>query len=138
MKKIILSIFTIYAFTLTAFASKEGVVQLSDFSIQSKGIGDSGPIIIFGKKNTNNHFINFKISAFGNEYNLSGENLKKIPPKNYNGILLTYERGYKRLGGRVIYILLQFGFLSGVKEKVLLTVRENGNITIQKNYRKYH
>ena len=100
IKKIIFSIFVFVIMQSIVFASEEGVLKLSDFTIKSKGIGNSGLVIVTGTKNDRNEFIDLKINAFGKEYKISEKNLTKIPPVSYNGIQLSYEEGYKELGGK--------------------------------------
>ncbi len=79
MKKIILMCLISPLFLSDAFASREGVLELSAFSIESKGIGSSGPISISGKKNEKEEFVSLKVTAFGKEYEISNEDLKIIP-----------------------------------------------------------
>ncbi len=131
MIKIILIISIILFLTSHVFASQEGVLTLSDFTIQSKGIGESGPVKISGKQNDKNEFTELTIKAFGKVYNISKENLKKIPKKYYNGIQLSYEAGYKELGGKTIYIVFMSGFLSGIREKTLITITEQGSVKVE-------
>jgi len=131
MIKIILIIVIILFLTSDVFASQEGVLTLSEFTIQSKGIGESGPVIISGKQNDKNEFTELTIKAFGKVYKLSEEDLKKIPEKYYNGIQLSYEAGYKELGGKTLYIVLMSGFLSGIREKTLITITESDSVRVE-------
>lgn len=131
MEKIILLIVLMLLLTSNVFASQEGVLSLSSFSIESKGIGSSGPVSISGTKNDKNEFTLLTIKIFGKEYKISDEDLKKIPAKPYNGIQLSYEHGYKELGGRTIYIILQFGFTSGNRDRTLITVTESGTVKVE-------
>ena len=129
--KILLALLACFFLQAIAFSSQEGVLDLSDFTVKSKGIGSSGPVLITGARNEQNEFVSLKIEAFGKEYNISPEELKKIPKGFYNGIQLSYEHGYKELDGRTIYIILQMGFVSKTNSKVLITISENGNIKIE-------
>jgi hypothetical protein len=131
MKILILIAVIIILLTSCVFASQEGVLPLDTFTIKSEGIGESGPVVISGTMNNKNLFTGLTIKAFGKEFKISEENLKKIPEKPYNGIQLSYETGYKELGGKTVYIILQFGFTSGIKEKTLITVTEAGSVKIE-------
>jgi len=129
--KIMVVLLTVIFMQSISFASQEGVLNLSNFAIKSEGIGSSGTVQITGVANNEQAVISLKIEAFGKEYNLSQEELAKIPKGFYNGIQLSYEEGYKELGGKTIYIVLQMGFVSGIRNKVLITFAENGSIKIE-------
>ncbi|MCG2711414.1 MAG: hypothetical protein L6416_03710 [Candidatus Omnitrophica bacterium] len=131
MKKLILVILAIILLSSNVFASEEGVLKLSNFIIKSDGIGDSGAISVTGIKNQQNEFIDLKIAAFDKEYKILEEDLKKIPSASYNGIQLSYVEGYKEFGGKTIYIIFQRGFTSGINKKVLITLSENGSVSIK-------
>jgi len=45
---------------------------------------------------------------------------------------VSYDPGYKELGGKTIYLSLYVGFNSGTTERVLITLTENGKIEILK------
>jgi len=131
MIKIILVAAIMFLLTSSAFASQEGVLSLSSFTLQSEGIGESGPVSISGTTNDGNEFTALTVNVFGKEYKLSDEDLKKIPAKPYNGIQLSYEAGYKELGGKTLYIILQVGFTSGNRDRTLITITESGSIQVE-------
>jgi len=131
MIKIILLIGIMLLLTSNVFASQEGVLRLSSFTMQSEGIGESGPVSVSGTTNEENEFTELTVKVFGKEYKLSDEDLKKIPAKPYNGIQLSYEAGYKELGGKTLYIILQVGFTSGIKERTLIIITESGSIQVE-------
>lgn len=131
MKKALFLIISLMLFLPQAFASKEGVLRLDSITIKSEGIGESGPILITGKQNEQNKFTYLKIEAFGRTYEIAQEYLNKIPKFPYNGIQLSYEHGYKELGGKTIYIIFQMGFTSGTMRQVLLSLSENGEVKIE-------
>ena len=131
MKKIIFVFLILSLFVSNAYSSEEGVLSFSSFIFKSKGIGESGPVIVSGEKNNKNEIVFLNIEAFGKKYELTKKNLKSIPKLPYNGIQLSYEHGYKELGGKTIYISFQLGFNSGVKEKILIIITENGKIEIE-------
>jgi hypothetical protein len=114
----------------TSFASQEGIIALSNIAIQSKGIGSSGPIAITAKAGKNCTYSSFRISAFGKQYTLSKTERSKLN-RCYNGIMLSYERGYKILGGKTLYINLLFGFNSGIRHKTRVVFKANGKLRIE-------
>jgi hypothetical protein len=129
VKKIKYTIIFIFLIAVESFSSQEGVLSFSKISFESEGIGTSGPVSVLCKNNKNEiHYL--EVNAFGKKYILSQRDLKKISKLPYNGIQLSYEQGYKELGGKTVYIVLVFGFKSGTKEKIAITVVENGTIEI--------
>ena len=131
MKKTIFTLFILALFVGKAFASQEGVLSFSSFLFKSEGIGESGHVVVSGEKNNKNEIVSLDIEAFGKKYKIPEEKLKDIPKLPFNGIRLSYDGGYKELGGKTIYISFQVGFTSGVTEKVLITITENGKIEIE-------
>jgi len=99
-----------------ANASQEGVLSFSEFSIKSRGIGKSGTVEIIGTKNEKGTFSSITVSAFGKMYSFPEDILSQISAINQNGIQLTYEAGYRSLGGKTIYIQFQKGL--GFKSEV--------------------
>ena len=96
-----------------AHASKEGVLTWSSFSIDSPGIGSSGPVSISGKQDSTGA-TRITIKAFGRTYELGKAHLEKLKAMLINGMQLSYEEGYKELGGRTLYIQVSRGFTSVV------------------------
>ena len=131
MKKILFLAIGLIFLLSAAFASQEGALSLDTFTIKSRGIGESGPVLITGKQNEKNEFTSLIIKAFGRKYKLSQKELRKLPKIFYNGIQLSYEKGYKELGGKTIYVIFQMGFTSGVDQKVLISLSEDGTIKIE-------
>jgi len=131
MKKVLLSVLASFLICSSALASQEGVLALQDFKIETRGIGESGPVIVTGKQDEKNQVTALKVEAFGKAFELKAADLEKIPKFPYNGIQLSFETGYKELGGRTIYVNLQFGFTSGNKQRVLITIPENAAIKVE-------
>lgn len=129
MKKIVL-IFLVLLAMSPVFASKEGILTLSAFHLESDGIGASGKIVIDGQQNANNQISQLSIHAFDKTYVVSPENLNHLANMTVNGIQISYEQGYQTLGGRTIYIQFQKGFTSGIIKKIILVVTENGQISV--------
>ncbi len=116
----------------SALASKEGVLPLSEFKIQSQGIDDSGVVTVEGTKDPVGDYQKIVVRAFGKTIEISKELLGKIPSKNQNGIQLSYEQGWGAKGGRTIYIMFLFEFTSGVRENFIVAVKEKGEQSIVK------
>lgn len=131
MQKIVVSLIT-YLFLHAAAASQEGVLPFSEFHIKSDGIGESGVIVVNGKKDKNNNFVSLSIKAFGKTIAIPSVILKQIPSKRQNGIQLSYEAGYSNLGGKTVYLQFQVGFTTGVREIFIISTSENGNVKIIK------
>lgn len=129
MKKIFV-ILTILLLPSLVLASKEGVLALSSFAVESKGIGGSGSVKISGQKNQD-EITSLTIEVFGKEYKISDENLKKIPKASYNGLQISYEEGYKQLGGKTIYIIFQMGFTSGIRKQAQISLTENNTVKVE-------
>tara|TARA_B100000315_G_C14468731_1_gene537269 strand:- start:666 stop:1064 length:399 start_codon:yes stop_codon:yes gene_type:complete len=129
MKKILLIIVVLLSSTSFTSASEEGVLQFEEFHIKSKGIGRSGPVSVVGEKNLEGTYKNIVVHAFGKSKKVPATILRKIP-KYHNGIQLTYEAGYKELGGRSIYIQFQKGFIFGESEKFVFSIDESGNVKV--------
>ena len=113
-----------------AIASKEGVLPFSEFHIKSEGIGESGAIVVTGKKDKEDNFISLSVEAFGKIISIPPEILLEIPSKNQNGIQLSYEAGYRSLGGKTVYLQFQVGFTSGLQKVFIISASENGNVKI--------
>lgn len=118
------------ALAIPAHASKEGILALSSFRMESAGIGSSGKIVVEGQQNEKSQLVTLKISAFGKEYVVPKEKLTKLADLLSNGVRLSVEQGYRVLGGRTIYVQLQMGFTSFTKKEALITVFEDGKIEI--------
>ncbi|MDD5070663.1 MAG: hypothetical protein PHV17_08040 [Candidatus Omnitrophica bacterium] len=131
MRKVWFFIIFFGFFSLSVFASQEGALKLSSFVLESKGIGESGPVLVNGIVAESNNVTSLSIKAFGKDYEVVNDELAKIPKAFYNGIQLSYEKGYQSLNGRQIYIILQSGFISGVNKRVLISVSENGDISVR-------
>ena len=107
------------------FTSQEGVLAIASFQIESAGIGSSGPVSVQGRRNSKGEFESLSVTAFGKTFAVEKRLLEKIPA-GANGIQLTYEHGYPTLGGRTVYLTFLKGFASGTKDKVVLSINEQG------------
>ncbi|MEW5735147.1 MAG: hypothetical protein AB1921_09850 [Thermodesulfobacteriota bacterium] len=113
-----------------AYASKMGVLSFSRFAVESEGIGDSGKVSVQGVKDGEGRYREITITAFGKVFQVPESVLNQIPAKYQNGIETCYEAGYAETGGRTVYVMFFKGFTGDGEDKVLLSVSENGAITI--------
>ena len=107
-----------------AFASKEGVLVWSSFSIHSVGIGNSGPVDISGTY-AEAGLTKLVIKAFGKEYVLSAVQLQQVQGLYVNGMQLSYVNGYAEEGGRSIYLVLT-GLTGGTRAAKRITLDDRG------------
>ena len=105
--------------------SKEGILPILEFRLASNGIGSSGPVVVEGSINPEGEVASLSVQVFEKTYNIEGSVLKTIGISRINGIQISYEAGYRVLGGRTVYILFQKGFTSETKEKYVLAVSEH-------------
>ena len=134
MKKALFVIAILILTSTVSFASKEGILAFSSFNISSNGIGGSGPITVTGKQSNDSRIISLAIDAFGKKYEIDEKYLARCPKLSFNGIQLSYEAGYKELGGRTVYIQFQNGFKgSGTRGSFVLSLSEDGTVNIEKS-----
>lgn len=129
MRKLIVTIIAVLYLSV-AYASQEGLLPFSEFQIKSNGIGNSGSIIVNGRKNNEGEFISLSVIAFGQTISIPQSIMSKISSINQNGIQLTYEHGYEELCGKTIYLQFQVGFTSGMRQILIIAVSEDGNIKV--------
>ena len=118
-----------------ALASKEGVLRLDKFQFSSPGIGQSGPVVVSGEQDSN-QVVSLTVQAFGRTVSLSKDQLVKLRGGFINGAQISYEAGYRELGGRTIYVILSKGFTSGQQETQLVSVNEQGTVEVNDAVRK--
>lgn len=122
--------FLVICVTQSANGSQEGGLPLSNFRVESNGIGESGKIIIQGKQNEKDRVVELKITAFGKDYVVPSKELEGLAKLRPNGIRISYEPGYKKLGGKTLYIQFQVGWTSQTAQTALIKVLETGKIEI--------
>lgn len=125
MKSLILC--SLLFFSWSAFTSKEGVLSTSAFSMESNGIGDSGAVLVRGKRSHRGAFESVEIVAFGKTFKVPSVELAKIPPLS-NGIQLSYENGIRGFSGKTVYIAFIVGFVGNEREKFVLAVDHAGKV----------
>jgi hypothetical protein len=112
-----------------ALASQEGVLTFGTFRVESPGIGNSGVVTVAGRQGAQG-VESLRIEAFGKRFDLSRDQLQALQGSMLNGLQLSYEGGYKELGGRTLYIVFSKGFTSGVVSQRLVTVTEDGAVKV--------
>jgi hypothetical protein len=112
-----------------AIASKEGLLSLNAFALESPGIGQSGPVKVAGAQSDRGITL-LRIEAFGKTFNIGPDQLRQLRGFNANGVQITYEGGYGDLGGRTIYVIFSRGFTSGVVLQRYVSVTETGSVTV--------
>jgi hypothetical protein len=113
------------------YGSQEGMLRWSSFSIDSEGIGSSGPVTVSGKQDQTG-ITSMTIKAFSRTYELGKEQLDLLKSMRVNGMQLSFEGGYKNLGGRTLYIQLSSGFfVSGIKARRVVVINERGDVLVQ-------
>jgi hypothetical protein len=130
--KSLIAVIALASFVSSAQASKEGILPLSNFRIESDGIGNSGKVIVEGKQGKDDRLLSLKVTAFGKEYVIPKNQLAELKGVAANGVLLSYEGGYRQTGGRTIYVQLQMGFTSSTRTRALITLTEDGTIQIER------
>jgi hypothetical protein len=129
IEKTVLFFFCVLLCTTSLYASQEGVIPFDTFKVESRGIGESGPVVVSGRQNEHG-FESLEVIAFGKTFQITQAQLKELQDGLMNGLQLSYEYGYKNLGGRTLYLRFSKGFTSGIAKANLITINESGTIII--------
>jgi hypothetical protein len=113
-----------------AAASSEGILILGKFRVESEGIGESGRVVVSGTQGYDGPE-SVRVDAFGKSYSLRPAHIRRLRGLTANGISLSYERGYRELGGRTVYILFSKAFTSGTVSAKYVSVAERGDIDVE-------
>jgi hypothetical protein len=124
MKTVIRTLVFIFLIISCCYASQEGIIQANEISFHSNGIQNSGPIHVQMNSGKSGAITSFSIFAFGKPYSLTNAELSKIPKNLYNGLNVTYERGYLDLGGQTLYIVLSSRFSGATRFETIITFTE--------------
>lgn len=119
----------------TVVASEEGVLRLNTFQVTSPDEGQFGSVVVSGELDTK-QFVSLKVKAFGRTVSLSKDQLAKLRGGSINGVQISAEVGYSKVGGRTIYVVLSTGFTTGLHETQLLSVNEQGTVKVNDVVRK--
>ncbi len=111
-------------------ASQEGILPIGALHVTSPGIGESGPVEVTATRGSDG-FSSLAIQAFGRTIKLTAVQLAALHGQFVNGVQLSYEAGYKELGGRTVYIVLSKGFTSGTQETQRISVNEQGTVAVE-------
>ena len=113
-----------------ARASQEQVLPLATFSFESAGAGGSGPVSVMGTQDASG-VRSLSIRAFGREFELKKAELAALKSiAQFNGIQVSYERGYDYLNGRCLYLVMWSGSLRHSWPGKLLVVKELGGVSV--------
>ena len=115
-------------------ASVEGILALEKFTVESSGIGKSGPVTVTGTQN-NLGITALNVLAFGKSISVSSQDLEKLKGLTANGLQISYEEGYKNTGGKTVYVSFIKGFTSGEKKRVSVSITENGVFSVVRQNR---
>ncbi|MYM41901.1 hypothetical protein [Duganella qianjiadongensis] len=115
-----------------AWASKEGLLVWSNFTIHSLGIGASGAVQISGSQSADG-ITSLKVNAFGREIALNAAQLYQLRGILMNGMQLSYADGTGRAADKTLSIVLTKGFASGVAQKKFIEIDGHGNVMIIEN-----
>ena len=125
----------VLAFTLArpANASKEGGLSLYNVVLDSPGMLGSGPIHVEMKR-TDDGIGELAVSAFGRNEMAPPELLESINEKDgISGVMLSWEQGYKVMGGQTVYILLTEGASWGNVVVAIIKFSEDGKFGVVEN-----
>lgn len=112
-----------------AQASQEGLLPLTTFQFQSTGNGDTGSVSVWGSVGDRG-LSELNVSAFGKHFTLNSEQLKMLRGLDVNGCQLSFEHGYKEVGGRTLYVKLTKGFTSGIDRAATVVIQEDGSVAV--------
>ncbi|MDK9712677.1 MAG: hypothetical protein OEL86_01000 [Sulfuritalea sp.] len=113
-------------------ASQEGALLVSEFAVSSPGIGSSGPVRVSGTQRSEG-IVSLRVQAFGREYVLPAALVAELQGFHANGLLFSYESGYKETGGRTVYLGFVRGFTTGVQASKHVSVSESGEFKLLKS-----
>lgn len=119
------------AMPVSTMASQEGILAMGELRVTSPGIDDSGQIVVTATRGPEG-FSALEVQAFGRVTRLTEGQLARLQGEFVNGVQLSYEAGYKELGGRTVYIVLSKVFTSGLRETQTLSVNEQGTVTVDR------
>ncbi len=121
--------FILLTLSTAASASQEGILTLDKLLVESAGIGESGAVKVIGSQTPSGVTA---LSIEGRSMRLTPQ-LMALDGGQYNSIQLSYEGGYKELGGRTIYIKLSKAFTSGQVASAFVVVTEDGKVSVTKS-----
>lgn len=71
------------------------------------------------------------VQAFNQTKCLTKEQLAMLSGGIVNGVQISYEAGYQKLGGRTVYVLLSKGFTSERLDGKLVSITEAGQVAVE-------
>jgi len=120
-------------FAQPAYASKEGGLLLSRVVLDSPGMDESGPVHVEMKR-SDSGIETLHVSAFGKTETVPSELLQLIKEKKWlNGIQLSWEKGYREMGGKTVYVALTEGATWGAVVVAVIGFSEDGKFRLLDN-----
>lgn len=107
-------------------ASQEQVLPVSEFYMKSKGVGESGEVLINGKIDNQGRFVSLSVNAFGTIYLIHPWLMQRISLPYQNAVELSYEERSREHGGRTIFLRFQSGLSRSSNKHIKISISENG------------
>jgi hypothetical protein len=117
---------------IPVFASQEGTLPWTAFTIQTSDQDNwTNGVTITGTQSTTG-VTSLKVTAFKRDFILTTAQIKQLRGFSANGLLVSFETGWKEFGGRTLYLTFQVGFGAGVQETLVIRLNEQGEVKIEK------
>jgi len=126
--KIIPVILLLAVSSVVAHAESESVLPFTKFSVESEGFSNSGPITVNGQTDRTGKIVALTVIAFDKTITIPKDIIDQIHIDSLNGLILSYAPGY---GDRILYISMQQAFTVGVRQDIVLEVKESGTTEIK-------
>jgi hypothetical protein len=110
-------------FSVGSFADVESRMPLSQMTMDSPGLNESGPVHV-ELIQSNEGITKLEITAFGKTRSLSASQLALLGKQQFNGAVLSESPGYGGRFGHGIYLILSQGYSSGISVVAKITVYE--------------
>jgi hypothetical protein len=117
-------------FPYPARADQEGRLPIGRIQLDSPGMDDSGPVHIEVFQDSKG-ISELEISAFGKLHKVMNSQLAVVSGHEFNGVGVSYSKGYTNLGGRNVNVLLYEGFSSGTQLIAIVSIQEHGEVRIR-------
>ena len=106
-------------------------LKWSSFTVTSTASEVVGPVTITGKQGSlGTGLVSFTVKVFGRKHQFSQAQLDKLKYVVINGMQVFYAPDEKP-GKRKLYIRLSSAFISDFRERRLITITDNGEVTIE-------
>jgi hypothetical protein len=115
--------------TIVALANQERAVPFSTLRFESSANGRTGKVVVEAIQDEKVGLVAFKVVAFGKEHVLPKEQLSALSGVRWNGVRVIDDSG---VFGRTIWIQLQLGFSTDMKESVMIRISHDESIELYK------